>query len=135
MHVLVIGAGVAGPVLATALRRVGIDATVFERDPIGAEERGAWLTFQANGMDALAAIDADAAVRGLGFEVETITAPRARGANRQTRCALGELEGSRIRRAGDSRSDTADRLPPRRPRRWSVDDVVAGPPHRFRRAL
>ncbi|MBV8862190.1 MAG: FAD-dependent monooxygenase [Mycobacterium sp.] len=71
-HALVIGAGVAGPVLAMALQRVGIQATVFERDPQGAEQRGAWLTFQANGIDALAAIDADAAVRRLGFGVETI---------------------------------------------------------------
>jgi 2-polyprenyl-6-methoxyphenol hydroxylase-like FAD-dependent oxidoreductase len=66
-------------VLATALCRVGIDATVFERDPIGAGEHGAWLTFQANGMDALAAIGADAAVRGLGFEVETIGFINGRG--------------------------------------------------------
>jgi 2-polyprenyl-6-methoxyphenol hydroxylase-like FAD-dependent oxidoreductase len=78
-HVLVIGAGVAGPVLATALRRVGIEATVFERDPVGAEQRGAWLTFQANGMDALAAIGADTAVRGLGYEVETISFINGKG--------------------------------------------------------
>src|SRR5262245_27683212 len=56
-----------------ALQRAGIDATVFERDPAGAEQRGAWLTFQANGMDALAAIDADAPVRGLGYDLETIS--------------------------------------------------------------
>jgi 2-polyprenyl-6-methoxyphenol hydroxylase-like FAD-dependent oxidoreductase len=39
------------------------------------------------------------------------------------------------RSANSKAADIADRLPPRRPRRWSVDDVVAGPPHRFRRAL
>ena len=57
-RVLVAGGGVAGPVLAMALQRVGIEATVFERDEEGAPEQGSWLTFQANGMDALAAIDA-----------------------------------------------------------------------------
>lgn len=76
---LVIGAGVAGPVLAMALQRVGIAATVFERDPVGAEQRGSWLTFQANGMDALAAIDADGAVRELGFPVESISFINGRG--------------------------------------------------------
>lgn len=38
---LIIGAGVAGPVLAIALQRVGIDAHVFERSPSGADLRGA----------------------------------------------------------------------------------------------
>jgi FAD-dependent urate hydroxylase len=78
-HALVIGSGVAGPVLAMALQRVGIDATVFERDPAGAEQRGAWLTFQANGMDALAAIDADGPVRGLGYHLETISFVNGKG--------------------------------------------------------
>jgi FAD-dependent urate hydroxylase len=78
-HALVIGSGIAGPVLAMALQRAGIDATVFERDPAGAEQRGAWLTFQANGMDALAAIDADAPVRGLGYDLETISFVNGKG--------------------------------------------------------
>jgi 2-polyprenyl-6-methoxyphenol hydroxylase-like FAD-dependent oxidoreductase len=78
-RVLVIGAGVAGPVLAMALVRAGIDAAVFERDDTGAELRGSWLTFQANGMDALAAIGADARVRRLGFPVETISFLNGKG--------------------------------------------------------
>jgi 2-polyprenyl-6-methoxyphenol hydroxylase-like FAD-dependent oxidoreductase len=72
-HALVIGAGVAGPVLAMALQRVGIESTVFERDPAGAEQRGAWVTFQANGMDALRAIDAAGPVERLGYDVATIS--------------------------------------------------------------
>ncbi|WP_228787545.1 FAD-dependent oxidoreductase [Nocardia terpenica] len=70
---LIIGAGVAGPVLAMALDRVGIEATVFERDPAGAEQRGSWLTFQANGMDALHAVDAAGPVEKLGYPVDTIS--------------------------------------------------------------
>jgi 2-polyprenyl-6-methoxyphenol hydroxylase-like FAD-dependent oxidoreductase len=76
---LVIGAGVAGPVLAMALQRVGIDSAVFERDPAGSAQRGAWLTFQANGMDALRAIDADGPVTGLGYDVDTISFVNGRG--------------------------------------------------------
>src|SRR5215471_14518098 len=72
-HALVIGAGVAGPVMAVALQRVGIETTVFERDPAGAEQRGSWITFQANGMDALRAIDAADLVEKLGYDVETIS--------------------------------------------------------------
>lgn len=78
---LVIGAGVAGPVLAMALQRVGIDATVFERDPAGAQQRGAWLTFQANGMDALRAIGAADPVTDLGYDVETISFVNGKGRN------------------------------------------------------
>jgi 2-polyprenyl-6-methoxyphenol hydroxylase-like FAD-dependent oxidoreductase len=78
-HVLVAGGGVAGPVLAMALQRVGIDATVFERDEEGAEKRGSWLTFQANGMDALDAIDAAGPLEKLGYDVETIGFVNGRG--------------------------------------------------------
>jgi 2-polyprenyl-6-methoxyphenol hydroxylase-like FAD-dependent oxidoreductase len=70
---LVIGAGVGGPILAVALRRAGIDCTVFEQKPAGTSELGSWLTFQANGVDALAAIDAAGPLSGLGFPVETVS--------------------------------------------------------------
>jgi FAD-dependent urate hydroxylase len=76
---LIIGAGVAGPVLAVALNRVGIESTVFERDPAGAEQRGSWITFQANGMDALRAIDAAGPVERLGYDVETISFINGKG--------------------------------------------------------
>ncbi|WP_029115259.1 NAD(P)/FAD-dependent oxidoreductase [Mycobacterium sp. URHB0044] len=79
MRALVIGAGVAGPVLAVALRRVGIEADVFERN-IGPEDlRGSWLTFQANGMDALRAIDLAEPIESLGFELETISFVNGKG--------------------------------------------------------
>ncbi|NYE94437.1 2-polyprenyl-6-methoxyphenol hydroxylase-like FAD-dependent oxidoreductase [Psychromicrobium silvestre] len=78
-HALIIGAGVAGPVLSMALSRVGIENTVYERDLAGAEQRGSWLSFQANGMDALRAIDAADPVTELGFEVETISFVNGKG--------------------------------------------------------
>lgn len=64
---LIIGAGVAGPVAAMALQRAGITAEVFEAHPRTADDVGAFLTLQTNGIDALRAIDADAAVADLGF--------------------------------------------------------------------
>ena len=78
-HALVIGAGVAGPVVAVALQRAGIETTVFERDPAGAEQRGSWITFQANGMDALRAIDAAGQVEKLGYDAETISFINGKG--------------------------------------------------------
>jgi 2-polyprenyl-6-methoxyphenol hydroxylase-like FAD-dependent oxidoreductase len=77
-HVLIIGSGIAGPVLSMALQRAGIESTLFERDAAGAEERGAWLNFQANGMDALQAIDAAGPVEKLGYPVDTISLPVVR---------------------------------------------------------
>lgn len=64
---LVIGAGIAGPVAAMALQKAGIHAELFEGHPTGADEIGSWLTLQANGIDALAAVDAQHVVSGVGF--------------------------------------------------------------------
>lgn len=79
MKALIIGAGIAGPVLAIALRRVGIEAAAFEREPAGADQRGSWINFQANGMDALRAIGAASPVEELGFPVETMTFINGKG--------------------------------------------------------
>ena len=64
---LIIGAGVAGPVAAMALQRAGVDAEIFEAHPRTADDAGAFLTLQTNGMDALRAIDSYHAVAGRGF--------------------------------------------------------------------
>jgi 2-polyprenyl-6-methoxyphenol hydroxylase-like FAD-dependent oxidoreductase len=69
---LVIGAGVAGPVAAMALQRAGVEATVYEAHPAAADDVGAFLTLQVNGVSALRAIDAEQAVAGLGFPTPTM---------------------------------------------------------------
>lgn len=79
MRALIIGGGIAGPVLAVALRRVGIDATVFERGSRDDDRRGAWITFQANGMDALRAIDLAGPVESLGYPVDEISFMNGKG--------------------------------------------------------
>lgn len=63
----VIGGGVAGPVAAMALQRAGIEATIHEAHPGTADDIGAFLTLQINGIDALRAIDAYAPVAVIGF--------------------------------------------------------------------
>ncbi len=63
---MIIGGGVAGPVAAMALQRAGIDSVIHEAHPGGAEDVGAFLTLQSNGMDALRAVDAHRVVAQLG---------------------------------------------------------------------
>jgi len=53
---LVIGAGIAGPVAAMALRKAGIQPTVYEAHPTRAEGTGTFLTIASNGIDALRVI-------------------------------------------------------------------------------
>ena len=69
---VVIGAGVAGPVVAMALQKAGIHAEVFEAHPTGADEVGSWLTLQANGIDALRAVDAHQLVAELGYPTRSM---------------------------------------------------------------
>jgi 2-polyprenyl-6-methoxyphenol hydroxylase-like FAD-dependent oxidoreductase len=64
---LVIGAGIAGPVAAIALQRAGITPTVYEAHEDTADDVGAFLTLQVNGVDALRALDIGHVVTGIGF--------------------------------------------------------------------
>ncbi|MGY1780073.1 FAD-dependent oxidoreductase [Geodermatophilus sp. SYSU D01036] len=69
---IVVGGGVAGPVAAMALQRVGIEATVHEAHPAPEGDVGTWLGVQVNGLDALRAVEAEDAVRAAGFPTHTI---------------------------------------------------------------
>src|SRR5215831_14609476 len=60
---LVIGGGIAGPVAATALRKAGIEATVYEAYPGPSEGIGGALALEPNGLAALGVIDAADALR------------------------------------------------------------------------
>jgi len=69
---VVIGGGVAGPVAAMALRLAGLDAVVYEAYPDTADDVGAFLTLQVNGVDALRAVGVGDAVAGLGFRTPSM---------------------------------------------------------------
>lgn len=60
---IIVGGGVAGPVAAMALRRVGINATVYEAYPPVTEELGGSLGLASNGVAALEIVGAADAVR------------------------------------------------------------------------
>jgi FAD-dependent urate hydroxylase len=74
MKALVIGGGIAGPVTAMALRKAGIDATVYEAYGRSAGlEVGAFLTVAVNGLDALRTLDAHQPVLDAGFPTRTMS--------------------------------------------------------------
>jgi 2-polyprenyl-6-methoxyphenol hydroxylase-like FAD-dependent oxidoreductase len=64
---IVIGGGVAGPVAALALRKAGIEATVFEAYHPGTGSRGGPLGLASNGLNALRVVGADGVLAGEGI--------------------------------------------------------------------
>lgn len=71
--ILIIGAGIAGPIAAMALQRAGMPSVVYEAYPHQAHEAGAWLSVAVNGLDALSAIELREAVIDTGFPSPKIT--------------------------------------------------------------
>ena len=53
MRLLVVGGGVAGPAVALAATRLGLEATVLERRAVADPDEGSWITVAPNGLDAL----------------------------------------------------------------------------------
>jgi 2-polyprenyl-6-methoxyphenol hydroxylase-like FAD-dependent oxidoreductase len=66
-QVLIIGAGIAGPALAIALRRAGYDAVIYEAMAAPCDEAGAFLNVAPNGLKALEALGLAGAIGDLGF--------------------------------------------------------------------
>lgn len=67
---LVIGGGVAGPVTALALRKAGIDATVYEAYSSTADGIGGTLAIAPNGLAALDIVGAREAIEAAGLPIE-----------------------------------------------------------------
>src|SRR5919198_245923 len=55
---LVMGGGIAGPTLALALQRAGIEPIVFEAYPRTTADIGSYFTITPNGLDVLRTLDA-----------------------------------------------------------------------------
>ena len=71
-HALIVGGGIAGAVTAMSLRKAGIDSTVYESYPTGADDVGAFLVLFHNGLEALRTIDAHRPVLDVSFPAERI---------------------------------------------------------------
>jgi 2-polyprenyl-6-methoxyphenol hydroxylase-like FAD-dependent oxidoreductase len=67
---LVIGGGIAGPVAALALRRAGIDATIYEAYPSTADGIGGTLALAPNGLAALEIVGAADDVRRMAIPID-----------------------------------------------------------------
>lgn len=93
---MVIGGGIAGPVAALAMRKAGIEATVYESHPDGADDRGATLTLAPNGLNALSVVDADAAVRASGRPMPGMILGDARGNRFMTSGGLPGLPATMV---------------------------------------
>jgi 2-polyprenyl-6-methoxyphenol hydroxylase-like FAD-dependent oxidoreductase len=67
MRVLIVGGGVAGPVTAMALRRAGIESTIFESHDRSEDDVGSYFTISPNGLDAFDAVGALEIAKAGGF--------------------------------------------------------------------
>ncbi len=61
---LIIGGGVAGPAAALALRRIGIEAAIYEARPAAMDDAGAFLNLAPNGINALKTLGVDGRLEG-----------------------------------------------------------------------
>lgn len=86
--VAIIGCGIAGPVLALALRQVGYSSTVYEAHSQPREDSGAFLTLAPNGLNALAAVGLRKDVEALGHPCEGLDFRNESGR------LLGRIDGS-----------------------------------------
>ena len=66
--VAIVGSGIAGPALAIALKRAGIDSIVYESSATPRDQAGAFLNLAPNGLNALGALGLQKRVAGLGFQ-------------------------------------------------------------------
>lgn len=92
MHVVIIGAGIAGPVMAVALQKAGIESTVYEAHQQSAENRGLFLALGVNGMRALDELELLAPV----LRAPTIPTPRLEFQNASGR-SLGTVSNGWLR--------------------------------------
>lgn len=69
---LIIGAGIAGPAVAIALRSVGIAAVVFEATPAPRDGAGAFLNLAPNGINVLRTLGLGHVLDRIGFENDRI---------------------------------------------------------------
>jgi FAD-dependent urate hydroxylase len=76
---LIIGGGIGGPVTAMALRKAGIESTVYEAYDRPADFTGFFLNTASNGLDALRAIDVDLAERADGVPIPRMVMWSGRG--------------------------------------------------------
>jgi 2-polyprenyl-6-methoxyphenol hydroxylase-like FAD-dependent oxidoreductase len=66
-HAVIVGGGIAGPAIALALCRAGIESVVYEASPVPRDEAGVFLNLAPNGLNVLRALGLDHILDGVGF--------------------------------------------------------------------
>lgn len=79
MRVVIVGGGIAGPVLGSFLARCGIESVICEGRPASADTEGAFLGVAPNGMNVLGALGLAAEIERLGHPCEGFEFQNARG--------------------------------------------------------
>jgi 2-polyprenyl-6-methoxyphenol hydroxylase-like FAD-dependent oxidoreductase len=84
---IIVGGGIAGPVAATALQQVGLEAVVYEAYDSGSDGVGAFLTIAVNGLAALEPLGLTDVVAALGMDT-----PRMHLISGRTGTVLGSAD-------------------------------------------
>lgn len=79
MRVVVVGSGIAGPVLGMFLRRIGAEVVIGEAREAGGPDEGAFLGVAPNGMNVLAELEVAEAVEAIGVPCERFLFQNSRG--------------------------------------------------------
>ncbi|MFD8087211.1 FAD-dependent oxidoreductase [Kitasatospora sp. NPDC059722] len=98
---LIIGGGIAGPVMALALRRAGIEPLVFEAYESSAEGIGGTFMIAPNGLGALAAVGLEAEAGRLGQPVGPMVIEDGRGGTLAEFAGLPDLPRGRLMRRAE----------------------------------
>ncbi|MGF6883226.1 FAD-dependent urate hydroxylase [Nocardia sp. GAS34] len=101
---IVAGGGIAGMAAAIALRKAGIEATVYEAHRGSAEGVGVFLTLGSNGIDALRTLGAEHVAMDIGFPTPGIALRNSAGdllGYSSTGLALADGTVSRTMRRSD----------------------------------
>jgi 2-polyprenyl-6-methoxyphenol hydroxylase-like FAD-dependent oxidoreductase len=91
---LIIGGGIAGPVAALAMRRAGIESTIYEAYATTAEGVGGMLMLAPNGLDALRIVGVDAS--GIGQPIRRMVMGDGKGKRFGEFPGLRDLPASRL---------------------------------------
>jgi 2-polyprenyl-6-methoxyphenol hydroxylase-like FAD-dependent oxidoreductase len=76
---IIIGGGVAGPVSALFLKRIGVEAEIFEARPQAQEVEGSFLNLAGNGLEILRLLDLDAPLSAEGSPVPRMIMKNGQG--------------------------------------------------------
>ncbi|AUY49406.1 FAD-dependent monooxygenase [Streptomyces sp. CB01881] len=98
---LVIGGGIAGPVMALALRRAGIEPVVFEAYPASAEGIGGTFMIAPNGLGALAVVGLEAEAGRIGQPVGAMVIEDGKGGVLAEFARLADLPPGRLMRRAE----------------------------------